>query len=69
MDIVELTPQEAAQRALRAGLLLGEDRHEGVAATARHMQSVIATLREIDFGDTPPAFTFTPEEETFDATV
>ncbi|WP_405662200.1 hypothetical protein OG379_12745 [Streptomyces sp. NBC_01166] len=54
----ELTPQEAARGALRAGLPLGGDRHEAVAATANHIHSVISTLRELDFGDTPPAASF-----------
>ncbi|MFG2613946.1 hypothetical protein [Streptomyces anulatus] len=65
----ELTPQEAARGALRAGLPLGDDRHEGVAATANHIHSVIVTLRELDFGDTPPAFTYRAGQENVDATV
>ncbi|MFH8484525.1 hypothetical protein [Streptomyces longisporoflavus] len=59
MDTAELTPQEAARAALRAGLPLESDRHEAVAATANHIHSVIATLRELDFRDTPPATSFT----------
>ncbi|MGE6736276.1 hypothetical protein, partial [Streptomyces sp. NPDC059900] len=57
----DLTPQEAARGALRAGLPLESDRHEAVAATANHIHSVIATLRELDFGDTPPAMAYTPD--------
>ncbi|WP_406152740.1 hypothetical protein OG217_02225 [Streptomyces sp. NBC_01023] len=71
----ELTPQQAARGALRAGLALGDDRHEGLAATANHIHSVITMLRELDFGDTPPAVSYRAEqgygamEENADATV
>ncbi|MFG2534641.1 hypothetical protein OG810_24990 [Streptomyces sp. NBC_01693] len=65
----ELSPQEAARGALRAGLPLGGDRHEPVAATANHIHSVISTLRELDFGDTPPAASFRAGEEGTDAAV
>ncbi|MFD3513107.1 hypothetical protein [Streptomyces sp. NPDC058657] len=54
----DLTSQEAARAARRAGLPLADERHAGVAEAANHMHSVIATLREIDFGDTPPAAVF-----------
>ncbi|MGW7087402.1 hypothetical protein ACWGH2_28430 [Streptomyces sp. NPDC054871] len=67
MNTAELTPQEAARGALRAGLPLASDRHEVVAATARHIQSVIATLRELDFGDTPPAIAYTAGQGDIDA--
>jgi hypothetical protein len=50
-----LTPPEAARWAHRAGLVLPADRHAAVAATADHIHSVVAVLRELDFGDTPPA--------------
>ncbi|MCX4993538.1 hypothetical protein [Streptomyces sp. NBC_00568] len=63
MNTAELTPDEAAQGARRAGLDLGGDRHAGVAATANHIQAVIAVLRELDFGDTPPAATYTAVRE------
>ncbi|SMQ14325.1 hypothetical protein SAMN06272771_0619 [Streptomyces sp. Ag82_O1-12] len=63
----ELTPQQAAQGALRAGLALGDDRHERVAATANHIHSVIATLRELDFADTPPAVSYRAGQENADA--
>ncbi|MEU6000333.1 hypothetical protein ABZ837_21225 [Streptomyces sp. NPDC047197] len=69
MDTTGLTPQEAARWALRAGLPLASDRHEEVAATANHIRSVIATLRELDFGDTPPAMTYTAGLEDLDASV
>jgi hypothetical protein len=65
----ELTPQQAAQGALRAGLALGDDRHEGVAATANHIHSVITTLRELDFTDTPPAIAYRAGQENVDATL
>ncbi|MGW7519702.1 hypothetical protein ACWGJ2_29345 [Streptomyces sp. NPDC054796] len=67
----ELTPQEAARVALRAGLPLGGDRHEGVAMTANHIHSVITTLRELDFGDIAPAASYRAGhgQEHADATV
>jgi hypothetical protein len=65
----ELTPQEAARGALRAGLPLREGRHEEVAMTANHIHSVIRTLRELDFGDTPPAFSYRAGQGDADATV
>ncbi|MGW5738512.1 MULTISPECIES: hypothetical protein [Streptomyces] len=70
MNTSDITPQEAARGALRAGLPLGGDRHEVVAATATYIQSVVATLRELDFGETRPAITYTPgREEGPDAAV
>ncbi|MGW7268899.1 hypothetical protein ACWGH5_00150 [Streptomyces sp. NPDC054864] len=71
MNIAELTPQEAARGALRAGLPLMSDRHEVVALTVGHIQSVIATLRELDFGETPPAMGSAPAtgQEGIDAAV
>ncbi|MEU3737752.1 MULTISPECIES: hypothetical protein [unclassified Streptomyces] len=69
MNTAEFTPREAARGALRAGLPLGSDRHEVVAATATYIQSVVATLRELDFGDTPPAMNYTPRQEDVDAAV
>ncbi|MFK4069845.1 hypothetical protein [Streptomyces sp. NPDC029674] len=50
----ELTPSEAARWAARSGLPLAADRHEAVAATADHIRSVVAVLRELDFADTSP---------------
>ncbi|WP_331769724.1 hypothetical protein OG948_39000 (plasmid) [Embleya sp. NBC_00888] len=64
-----LTPQEAARGALRAGLPLGGDRHEGVATTANHIHSVITTLRDLDFGDIPPAASYRAGWENIDATL
>ncbi|GAA2956523.1 MULTISPECIES: hypothetical protein [Streptomyces] len=65
----DLTPRQAARGALRAGLALDGDRHAGVAATANHIHSVITTLRELDFGDAPPAFSYLAGQGNADATV
>ncbi|NJP53869.1 hypothetical protein HCJ93_28330 [Streptomyces sp. SBST2-5] len=65
----ELTPQEAARWALRAGLLLDDGRHEAVAMTANHIHCVIGTLRELDFGETPPAFAYRAGRRNADAAV
>ncbi|MGV2922308.1 hypothetical protein [Streptomyces alfalfae] len=51
----DLTPPEAARLAARAGLPLADARTVGVAATANHIHSVVSALRDLDFGDTPPA--------------
>ncbi|MGW5610544.1 hypothetical protein ACWEWI_31570 [Streptomyces sp. NPDC003753] len=67
MSAVELTPPEAARWAARAGLPLPADRHAAVAATAHHIHSVVAVLRELDFGDTPPAHAYRAEQEKPDA--
>ncbi|MGW2866256.1 hypothetical protein [Streptomyces sp. NPDC001205] len=69
MPTPELTPPEAARWAARSGLALPADRHAPVAATADHIHSVVALLRELDFGDTPPAPAYRAGEETHDATV
>lgn len=60
MTTADLSPQEAARWALRAGLPLGADRLDVVAATANHIHSVIGALRELDFGEAPPAATYRP---------
>ncbi|MDQ0793303.1 hypothetical protein [Streptomyces sp. B1I3] len=65
----ELTSQEAARGALRAGLPLDDGRHEEVAMTANHIHSVIGTLRELDFGDTPPASSYRAGQGNADAAV
>jgi hypothetical protein len=68
----DLTPQEAARWADRCGLPLPADRHAPVAATAQYIHSVVALLRELDFGDVPPAAAYRVhhrEEEQFDAAV
>ncbi|MEV7192530.1 hypothetical protein AB0N81_12120 [Streptomyces sp. NPDC093510] len=57
-----LSPLEAARWAARSGLPLGSDRHQAVAATADHIHSVVAVLRELDFADTPPTAHRTGEE-------
>ncbi|MDT0615294.1 hypothetical protein [Streptomyces lancefieldiae] len=69
MSAAELTPPEAALWADRAGLPLPGDRHAAVAATANHIHSVVAVLRELDFGDTPPAAAYRVGEEKNDAAV
>jgi len=69
MTAADLTPREAARWALRAGLPLESERHAEVAATARHIHRVIGVLRELDFGDTPPAAVYTAERERTDAAV
>ncbi|MEU6079136.1 hypothetical protein [Streptomyces sp. NPDC047108] len=64
------TPSEAARRAARAGLRLPADRHADVAATAEHIHSVVAVLRELDFGETPPTAAYRASaEEPHDAAV
>ncbi|MDG9724970.1 MULTISPECIES: hypothetical protein [unclassified Streptomyces] len=69
MSSAELTPPEAARWAARAGLPLPDGRHTAVAATANHIHSVVAVLRELDFGDTPPAPAYRAEQENHDAAV
>ncbi|MEV6591477.1 hypothetical protein [Streptomyces acidicola] len=69
MPAAELTPPEAARSAARAGLTLSADRHAAVAAAAQHIHSVVAVLRELDFGDTPPAPAYRAGEEKRDAAV
>ncbi|MHC5260465.1 hypothetical protein ACYSUO_21495 [Streptomyces sp. UC4497] len=39
------------------------DRQAAVAATADHIRSVVAVLRELDFGDTPPALAYRAERQ------
>ncbi|MBR8640348.1 hypothetical protein KEF29_16270 [Streptomyces tuirus] len=69
MSHAGLTPRDAAHWAHRAGLPLPADRHAAVAATADHIHSVVAILRELDFGDTPPApaYRAAAAQETRDA--
>ncbi|GHJ29823.1 MULTISPECIES: hypothetical protein [Streptomyces] len=69
MSAAELTPSEAARWAARAGLPLPADRHTAVAATAEYIHSVVAVLRELDFGDTSPALAYRAVEEKHDAAV
>lgn len=35
---------------------------EAVAATVEHIRSVVSVLRELDFGDTPPALAYRVEQ-------
>ena len=60
----ELAPDEAARLAARAGLPLAAARQDGVAAVANHIHSVVAVLRELDFGDTPPASAYQVGEDS-----
>ncbi|GHF00383.1 hypothetical protein GCM10014715_65640 [Streptomyces spiralis] len=69
MSAEELTPSEAARWAARGGLLLPADRHAAIAATANHIHSVVAVLRELNLGDTPPAPAYRASQERRDATV
>ncbi|MEU6389659.1 hypothetical protein [Streptomyces sp. NPDC046939] len=70
MSSVELTPPQAALWAARAGFPLPAERHAAVAAAAHHIQRVVAVLRELDLGDTPPAAAYRAAgEEPFDAAV
>ncbi|WP_262705315.1 MULTISPECIES: hypothetical protein [Streptomyces] len=69
MSATELTPPEAARWAARAGLPLPADRHAAVATVAHHIHSVVAVLRELDFGDTPPAPSYRVGEEKHDASL
>ncbi|MBB1159963.1 hypothetical protein [Amycolatopsis dendrobii] len=59
----DLTPEQAASLAARAGLPLDTARHPDVAAVANHIHSVVAVLRDLDFGDTPPASLYRAEED------
>ncbi|MFD9684752.1 hypothetical protein ACFXPX_18325 [Kitasatospora sp. NPDC059146] len=63
MSSPALTPPEAARWATLAGLPLPDDRHAEVAATAEHIRSVVAVLRELDFGDTPPGSAYRATQE------
>ncbi|MFB7499856.1 hypothetical protein ACFC09_35115 [Streptomyces sp. NPDC056161] len=69
MSAAELTPPEAARWAARAGLQLPADRHAAVAAVAHHIHSVVAVLRELDFGDTSPAPAYRAGQDKHDAAV
>jgi len=67
MTSVELTAGDVARWALHAGLPLPDERRPDVAAVANHIHSVIHTLRELDFGETPPAAAYTVEGVAADA--
>jgi hypothetical protein len=66
-DAQPLPHHEAARSAARVGLPLPADRHAAVAATAHHIHSVVTVLRELDFGDLPPALAYRAEQEIHDA--
>ncbi|MFJ5802155.1 hypothetical protein [Streptomyces decoyicus] len=55
MSTVELTAAEVARCVLRAGLPPAGEHHADVAATANHIHAVLGTLRDLDYGETPPA--------------
>ncbi|MFJ9821761.1 hypothetical protein ACIRU3_42270 [Streptomyces sp. NPDC101151] len=55
MSVPPLSPEGAADSALRAGLPLAGDRHAVVAGTAHHILTVISRLRELDLAEIPPA--------------
>ncbi|WP_433664148.1 hypothetical protein ACQPW1_19675 [Nocardia sp. CA-128927] len=63
MSTHPLTGPEAARWTARAGLVLPLERHAGLAATAEHIHSVVAVLRELDFADTPPAAVYRAKED------
>ncbi|MFJ7590617.1 hypothetical protein ACIQZO_25175 [Streptomyces sp. NPDC097617] len=69
MSASDLTPPEAARWAARSGLPLGQDRHAEVAAAADHIHAVVSLLRELDFGETPPASAYRAGGEQHDAAV
>ncbi|GGM14763.1 hypothetical protein GCM10010129_68670 [Streptomyces fumigatiscleroticus] len=64
-----LTAPEAARWAARCGLPLAAERHAPVAATAQYIHSVVSVLRELDFGDIPPAAAYRAGEEQHRAAV
>ncbi|MGW6944752.1 hypothetical protein ACWGF3_37900 [Streptomyces xanthophaeus] len=63
MPVPPLSPQGAAESAMRAGLALGSDRHAAVAATAHHVLGVISRLRELDLAETPPAAAYRADSQ------
>ncbi|BDM74100.1 hypothetical protein HEK616_75870 (plasmid) [Streptomyces nigrescens] len=76
MTTEDLSPQEAARWALRAGLPVEPGRLDVIAATANHIQHVLRPLRDLDLSDAAPAATRptlthpssrTPGEEQADA--
>ncbi|MCX4852187.1 hypothetical protein [Streptomyces sp. NBC_00893] len=69
MKSADLTPHEAARWAGRAGLPLPDDRHADVAVTADYIRAVVATLRDLDFQDTPPAAVYRAVSEDRHGTV
>ncbi|MBC3840670.1 hypothetical protein GXW82_11570 [Streptacidiphilus sp. 4-A2] len=62
MSFAELTPPEAARWARAPGWTCRAPRP--VAATADQLLSLVAVLRELDFGETPPAAAYRAQEGT-----
>ncbi|MEV0674935.1 hypothetical protein AB0I60_00290 [Actinosynnema sp. NPDC050436] len=58
MSTAELTPDEVAREAARAGLPAPVAQLDGLTVTANHVRRVVEILRELDFGDTPPAIAY-----------
>lgn len=69
MSVTEPTPPETARWAARAGLRLPAERHAEVAAVAHRILSVVSVLRDLDFGDLPPAPARPTAQEKRDAAV
>ncbi|MEU9118912.1 hypothetical protein AB0C96_03460 [Streptomyces sp. NPDC048506] len=69
MSATEPTAQDVARWARHAGLPLAVERHADVAAVAHHIHTVIGTLREVDFAETPPAAGYAFAAEVPDASV
>lgn len=69
MSSPEPTPPGAAQRSSRAGLDLPAERRAAASATAERIQAVVAVLRELHLGDTPPGAAYRAGGEHPDAAV
>ncbi|MFE5807107.1 hypothetical protein [Streptomyces sp. NPDC056491] len=69
MSASDLTPPEAVRRTERSGPPPSHDRRAEVGAAAGHIHSVVSLLRELDFGETPPAAAYRAGGEQHDAAV
>ncbi|WP_327265573.1 hypothetical protein OG444_33145 [Streptomyces sp. NBC_01232] len=69
MSASDPTPPEAVRRTERSGPTPSHDRRAEVEATAGHIHSVVSLLRELDFGETPPAAAYRAGGEQHDAAV
>ncbi|MET7619223.1 hypothetical protein [Streptomyces sp. NPDC005408] len=58
MAMPSISPQQAAQRALHAGLPSAADRSPQVAALAGHAHSIIGALRSLNLEGAAPAAVF-----------